>query len=182
MFRMFDINFDSIYKRENYNKFIYSGILLIALGTISFLYKGLGIKLVSWTLGITLLLLSYLNLKNINELNRYAPKSEIKPYKRIQFFLLVTVVLLFLFPKGIQGIISYIFGLYFISKKLVKFFKYKNNPYYRFNFGDIFTLILGVTLVLSPLFLSKFIASLLSMIIILIGFYLFNIGKRLKFN
>lgn len=180
MFRIFDINFESIYKRENYNKFIYSGILLIILGVVSFLYKGLGIKLVSWTLGIAMLLLAYLNLKSINELNRYAPKNEIAPYKRIQFLLLSIALLLFLFPQKIQGIISSAFGIYFIFTKLVKIFNGRNNPYYNFGFGDMFTLVIGLTLVLSPLFLSKFIASLLSILIILIGFYLFNTGKKLK--
>ncbi|MGL6104748.1 DUF308 domain-containing protein [Romboutsia sp.] len=180
MFRIFDINFDTIYKKENSSKFTVLGALLIILGVISFLYKGLGIKLVSWTLCLTMLFLAYLNFKNINELNRYAPKSEVVPYKRIQFILLTIAILLFLFPQKIQGLISFAFGIYFIYTQLAKFFKGRNNPYYSFGFGNIFVLVIGFTLVFSPLFLSNFIASMLSILIILIGGYLFSTGKKLK--
>lgn len=180
MFRLFNINFDTIYKKENSSKFIYLGALLMALGLFSFLYKGFGIKLVSWTLSIAMLFLAYLNLKNINELSRYASMEEISPYKRIQFVLLSIALLLFLFPQKIQGFISSVFGIYFIYTQLSKYFKGKSNPYYNFGFGDIILLILGFTLIFSPLFFSKFIVSVLSIFIILIGLYLFSTGNKLK--
>ncbi|MGL5348372.1 MAG: DUF308 domain-containing protein [Peptostreptococcaceae bacterium] len=180
MFTMFNINFDNVYKKENSNKFTVIGIILLALGVISFFYKGLGIKLVSWALSITLLFLAYLNLKNINELRRYASKNEILPFTRIQAILLISALLLFIFPHRIQGVISSLIGLYLIITQVIQLVKSRNNPYTRFGFGTIFTLIFGFTLVFSPLFLSNFIASLLSILIILIGAYLLSTGNKLK--
>lgn len=180
MFKMFNINFDSVYKKENSTKFTVMGIILLALGVISFFYKGIGIKIVSWSLSIALLFLAYLNLKNINELKRYASKSEISPFTRIQFVLLVSALLLFLFPQKIQGLISSLIGLYLIISQVSQLIKQRSNPYFKFGFSSIFSLILGFTLVFSPLFLSNFIASLLSILIILIGAYLLSTGNKLK--
>ncbi|MGL5312579.1 MAG: DUF308 domain-containing protein [Peptostreptococcaceae bacterium] len=180
MFSMFNINFDSIYKKENSTKFTIIGILLLALGVISFFYKGIGIKLVSWSLGIALLFLAYLNLKNINELRRYAPKNEVAPFTRLQFIILVVALLLFIFPQKIQGLISSLFGAYFIINQIIKIIKGRNNPYHKLGAGDIFVLLFGFTLVFSPLFLSNFIASMLSLLIILIGVYLLSTGNKLK--
>jgi len=180
MFSMFNINLNNIYKKENSTKFIVIGFLLLILGVVSFLYKGLGIKLVSWSLGIALLFLAYLNLKNINELRRYASKSEITPFIRLQFIILITAVLLFLFPQRIQGFISSLFGLYLIFTQIANIIKERNNPYYKFGSLNIFMLLIGITLVVSPLFLSNFIASILSILIILIGSYLLSTGNKLK--
>lgn len=181
MFSMFNINFNSIYKKENSAKFTVIGILLLALGFISFFYKGIGIKLVSWSLGVVLLFLAYLNLKNINELRRYAPKNEIAPFTRLQFIILFIAILLFIFPQRIQGLISSLFGAYLIINQIIKILKVRNNPYYKFGAVDVFMLLFGFTLVFSPLFLSKFIASMLSLLIILIGSYLLSTGNKLKY-
>ena len=180
MFQIFNLNVDSFYKKENSSKFILTGILFLALGILSFLYKGLGVKIVSWTLAIVLLFLAYLNLKNINELKRYAPKNEITPFTRIQFLLLIAVFLLLLFPNKIQGLISSIFGLYFLFSQFMKIIRQKNNPYYRFTIWNLLGLILGFTLVFSPFFLSNFIASILSLLIILLGANLLSTGNKLK--
>ena len=180
MFSIFNINFNNIYKKENSTKFIIIGFLLLILGVISFLYKGLGIKLVSWSFGIALLFLAYLNLKNINELRRYASKSEISPFTRLQFIILVSAVLLFLFPQRIQGFISSLCGLYLIFTQINKMIKQRSNPYYRFGASNLFLLLIGITLVVSPLFLSNFIASILSVVIILIGSYLLSTGNKLN--
>lgn len=180
MFQFFSFNFDTLNKKENSTKFLIMGYLLVALGVFSFIYKGLGIKLVSWTLAIALLFIAYLNLKNINELKRYASKEEISPYTRSQFILLIAVVLLFLFPEKIQSMVSFIGGAYIIFSQITKIVSNKNNPYYSFGFGSILMLLVGLTLIMSPLFLSRFIVSILSLIIVLIGFQLISTGNRLK--
>lgn len=180
MFQAFNIKLDNIYKKENSTKFLVMGILLLSLGILSFLYKGIGIKIVSWTLAMTLLFAAYLNLKNINELKRYAPKNEITPFIRMQFIFLVGAILLILFPNKIQGFISSLFGIYFIFTQLLRMLKGRKNPYYKLGFWSIFELILGFTLVFSPFFLSKFIASILSILIILLGAHLLSTGKKLK--
>lgn len=180
MFQIFNLNIDNFYKKENSFKFIIMGILFLTLGMLSFLYKNLGVKIVSWTLAIALLFLAYLNLKNINELKRYAPKDEIAPFTRIQFLLFIGALLLLLFPNKIQGLISSIFGLYFLFSQFSKIFKEKNNPYYRFSIWNLLGLLLGFTLIFSPFFLSNFIASILSLLIILLGINLLSIGNRIK--
>lgn len=180
MFQIFNFNFTSLNKKENASKFTIIGSILLILGVLSFFNKTIGIKLISWALGIILLFIAYLNLKNINELKRYASKEEIAPHQRMQIFLLVGVVLLFLFPQKIQGFISSIFGIYLVTNQLIKIVNSKSNPYYRFGFWNIVEFIIGLTLIVSPLFLSRFIASILSVVIISIGLYLISTGSRLK--
>lgn len=180
MFQFFNINFNGVNKKENATKFIVLGLVLIILGTLSLLYKNLGIKIVSWLLGLSLLFIAYLNLKNINELSRYASKEELKPYKRNQAIVLSFVVLLFIFPTKIQGFISSIVGMYLVISQLLKITSSKNNPYFKFGLSNIFIFLLGIILIISPLFLSKFISSIMSFIVIIIGLNLFNIGNRLR--
>lgn len=180
MFQFFSFNFDSLNKKENATNFLIIGYLLVVLGIFSFIYKGFGIKLVSWTLAIALLFIAYLNLKNINELKRYASNNEIAPYTRSQAILLIAVFLLLLFPEKIQSIVSFIGGAYIIFTQIRRIISNKNNQYYTFGFGSILMLLIGLTLILSPLFLSRFIVSIMSLIIVLIGFQLISTGNRLK--
>lgn len=180
MFQFFNINLYGLNKKENANKFISIGLVLIVLGTLSLLYKSLGIKIVSWLLGLSLLFIAYLNLKNINELSRYESKETLKPYKRNQAVLLLFVVLLFLFPTKIQGFISSIIGAYLVVNQLLKIAASKNNPYFRLGLSNILIFLFGITLIISPLFLSKFISSIMSFIVIIIGLNLFAIGNRIR--
>ena len=167
MFQFFNINFDGVNKKENATKFISIGLVLIVLGTLSLL-------------GLSLLFIAYLNLKNINELSRYASKEELKPHKRNQAIILFFVVLLFIFPTKIQGFISSVIGAYLVVNQLLKIAASKNNPYFRFGLSNIFAFLFGITLIISPLFLSKFISSIMSFIVIIIGLNLFTMGNRLR--
>ncbi|WP_122639455.1 MULTISPECIES: DUF308 domain-containing protein [unclassified Romboutsia] len=180
MFQFFNINLDGLNKRENATKFIALGLILIILGTLSLVSKGFGIKLVSWILGLSLLFIAYLNLKNINELSRYTPKEELKPYKQSQTILLILVVLLFLFPTKIQGFISSVIGAYLLVNQLLKFITNKNNPYFRFGLWNVIVIFFGITLIMSPLFLSRFISSIMSFIVLMIGLSLFAKGNSLR--
>lgn len=180
MFQFFSFNFDSLNKKENATKFMVIGYLLVVLGFFSFIYKGSAIKIVSWALALALVFIAYLNLKNINELKRYASKSEIAPYTRSQGILLIVIILLILFPVKIQSIVSFLGGAYIIYTQVSRIIKNKNNPYYRFGLGSIIMLIIGLTLVFSPLFLSRFIVSIISLIIVLIGFQLISTGNKFK--
>ncbi|EGT3730496.1 hypothetical protein ES909_15040, partial [Clostridioides difficile] len=89
MYTNFNIDFNNFNKKENAIKFMLMGVLLIILGLLCLTFKTLGIKLISWTFGIALLFFAYLNLKNINELKRYATKEEIKPSINIQWVLII---------------------------------------------------------------------------------------------
>lgn len=180
MFQIFSFNFDGLNNKNNSTKFLAIGYTLVVLGILSFIYKGIGIKLVSWLLASSLLFVSYLNLKNINELRRYASKEEISPYTRTQAILLVTAGLLFFFPERIQSLVSSLVGIYIIYSQIKKYIVNKNNPYYRFGFGSIIISLIGLTLIFSPLFLSRFIVSFMSLIVVLIGINLVSLGNKFK--
>ncbi|MGX4599303.1 DUF308 domain-containing protein [Faecalimicrobium sp. JNUCC 81] len=180
MFQIFNINFDNMLKKENSTKFILIGVLLLVLGAFSFFNKYLGIKIISMALSIVLLFFAYLNLKNINDLRRYASKEEIRPFTNLQMILLISAVVLFLFPEKIQVLISSTAGAYIIFSQVKRLIVNKNNPYYRFGALNILTILFGFTLILSPLFLSRFIVSILSILIMLIGSYLVSMGNKLK--
>ena len=180
MIQFFNINFDGLNKKENSSKLIFIGLSLIILGAVSLIYKDFGIKIVSWILAIALLFLAYFNLKNINELSRYASRNEIRPYKRIQWLLLILSILLFIFPSKIQGFISFIIGAYIIINQLLKISSSKTNPYFRFGLSNIISILFGISLIVSPLLLSKFISSIISIIVIIIGVNLFAKGNIIK--
>lgn len=180
MFQMFNINFSNMYKKENSAKFMIIGVLLIGFGVLSFINKGIGIKLLSFAFSLLLLFFAYLNLKNINELRRYAPKEEIKPFIGIQCIFLISAILLIVFPTKIQIFISSIFGIYIIYSQIINLIRNKNNPYYRFGTFNLIKVIFGFILIFSPFFLSRFIVSILSLILILIGFSILSVGNKLK--
>ncbi|MFR3072614.1 MAG: DUF308 domain-containing protein [Paeniclostridium sp.] len=175
-----NFSFNSFNKKENANNFIILGIILLVVGTISLLFRGVGIKLLSFGLGAITLFLAYLNLKTINELKRYESKENIKPYIDKQIILLIVAILFFVFPQKVQGFFSSILGAFLVVNQLMLLIKGKNNPYIKFNGFNGFLLICGLLLIVSPLFLSGFIATFLSLILVLIGFQLLSIGNRLK--
>lgn len=182
MIQFFNINFNNIYKKENKNKFKTIGFLLLCFGIYSFFNKHMGIKIVSFSIGITLIFFAYLNYKNnIVELKRYASSKEIKPFILIQIIFILGALLLFLFPKKIHIFISSLFGIYIILKQIAFIFYNKNNPYSKFGFLNIILLLFGFTLLVSPLILSRFIVSILSILVIIIGFFLISISNKLKY-
>lgn len=181
MIQFFNINFDNIYKKENYSKFMIMGLALLFLGVFSFFNKYIGIKIISFALSALFIFFAYLNYKNnIVELKRYAPSEEIKPFRVLQFILLVSALVLILFPEKIQIFISLLCGIYIVSKQIINIIQNKNNIYYKFGFFNIISFIFGFTLIVSPLILSKFIVSILSILIIMIGFYLLSVANKIK--
>ncbi|HBF4993346.1 TPA: DUF308 domain-containing protein [Clostridioides difficile] len=180
MYTNFNIDFNNFNKKENAIKFMLMGVLLIILGLLCLTFKTLGIKLISWTFGIALLFFAYLNLKNINELKRYATKEEIKPSINIQWVLIIACILLFVFPQKIQSIFSLFLGFYLIFNQLVALVNSKNNPYSKFTTWNIIKILFGICLILSPLFLSRFIVSIMSFFIILFGLVLFFSGNTAR--
>ena len=173
-------NFNNFNKRENANNFIILGVLLLVVGTISLLFRNIGIKLLSYGLGTITLFLAYLNLKVINELKRYESKDKIKPYINKQILLILVAILFLLFPQKIQGFFSSILGAYLVVNQLMILIKSRNNAYIKFSGFNGFLLICGLILIISPLFLSSFIATSLALIMVLIGFQLLSTGNNLK--
>ncbi|MGL5756863.1 MAG: DUF308 domain-containing protein [Paraclostridium sp.] len=175
-----NFNFNNFNQKKNANNFIMLGILLLVVGTVSLLFKNLGIKLLSFGLGAIALFLAYLNLKVINELKRYESKEKVTPYVTREIILIAIAILFFVFPQQIQGFFSSILGAYLVANQIIFLIKSKNNPYIKFNSFNLFLLICGLILVVSPLFLSGFIATFLALILVLVGFQLLSTGNRLK--
>lgn len=167
-------------KKENAGKFILIGTLLLVLGTISLLFRHIGIKIVSFTIGLVCLILAYFNLKTINELRRYETKNVLKPYKIKQSILIMVAILFFVFPEQIQGFFSSIAGAFLVMNQIMRLIASKKNPHQSFTNFNGFLLIIGLVLILSPLFLSSFIATFTSLILVLIGFQLLSTGNKLK--
>lgn len=177
---MFYFDFNSYNKKEYANKFIISGSVLLTIGLSAFFFKNLGVRLISYGVSFLFLFLSYLNLVNINDRKRYQSKKEVRPYELMQIFLIFVAFLFLIFPEKIQGMISVFFGVFTILKVLGEFLLNKNNLYYRFNFSKIFSVITGFVLIISPLFLSKFIVSMMAFIISLIGINVLFLGTRMR--
>lgn len=167
-------------KKENVNKFIISGIVLVLLSLVSIFFKELSVRLISYSVAFLLLFISYLNLLNINERRRYQSKKEVRPFIVSQVILILISVLFIIFPTKIQASISIFFGIYILIKNVFEYIRNKNNPYYKFSFSKVFSIILGATLIISPLFLSKFIISIMSFLIFLIGLTLVSFGFNIK--
>ena len=174
-FKFVDFN-----KKENANKFILVGALLLVLGTISLLFRNVGITLVSFSIGLICLVLAYFNLKTINELRRYETKTVIRPYIIRQSMLIIAALIFFIFPQQIQGLLSSIAGAFLVVNQILTLISSRKNPYKSFTVFNGFLLVVGLALILSPLFLSSFIASFIAFILIMIGFSLLSTGNKLK--
>lgn len=167
-------------KKENINKFIISGVVLILLSLISIFFRELSVRLISYSVAFLFLFISYLNLLNINERRRYQSKKEVRPFVISQVFLILIAITFIIFPTKIQASISIFFGVYILVKSIFEYIRNKNNPYYIFSFSKVFSLLVGIILIISPLFLSKFIISIMSFLIFLIGTTLTSFGFSIK--
>ena len=175
-----NFNFNNFNKKEDANKFILFGALLLVLGFSSFIFSGIGIKLISYAVASILLFFIYINLKNINELRRYEPNEKVRPYVIMQGVLIVLTLILLIYPQKVQAMISYVFGGYILLNSLLEFIRNKNNPMYHFGFLKVIKIMFGFMFILSPLFLSAFISNILSLIVIFIGLSLISNGRNLK--
>ena len=174
-FKFIDFN-----KKENANKFILVGALLLVLGTISLLFRHVGITLVSFSIGLICLVLAYFNLKTINELRRYETKTVIRPYIIRQSMLIIAALIFFIFPQQVQGFLSSIAGAFLVVNQILTLISSRKNPYKSITVFNGFLLVVGLALILSPLFLSSFIASFIALILVMIGFSLLSRGNKLK--
>lgn len=75
---------------------------------------------------------------------------------------------------------SIVLGILLLSIQIKKYLDYKRHmlPYY--GLTDLVKLLVGLMLIMSPLFLSKFIVGILSFIAILVGVYFISIGIKIE--
>jgi hypothetical protein len=177
---LFNFNFDSFHRKENSLKFFLISFLLIGLGLYCLIYTRNAIKFVSWSFAVVLLFVAYFNLKNINELSRYAPKEEIRPYKQIQAIILFTCLLLFLFPIELQKFIYLALGIFLLIFNIKKNVIVESKYSYVLTGGTLYALIFSVFLIIFPLFFSKLITIIVSLLIIFIGHQFLVLSVMLK--
>lgn len=171
-----NFNFSGIFDSKNSKKFIVLGVILLAIGTYCISRKNIGINVFSWGMGIAFLYGAWLSLKNLNELTRYSDKKEINKARMKCMGLFVTAILLFIFPKQVNTLLSISIGLFLLVRELQNYMNYRRFSTVYFSTSNVLKLLVGILLIVSPLFLSRFLVSILSGIVIIFGVYFIVVG------
>ena len=149
------IYFLNFYDKKNYKKLIILGVILLSIGFYCISRKSVGINIFSWGIALCFLYATWLAFKEVNELNKYAVKSQV------------------------NMILSILLGIYLLYKEIRYFLKCRNYAGYSFGTWDIIKVILGLMLIISPLFFTRFLVSVLSFIAIVFGISFIAAGVRL---
>ncbi|MEG0465589.1 MAG: DUF308 domain-containing protein [Peptostreptococcus sp.] len=156
------------------------GVILLAVGAYCLSKKTIGVNVFSWGIGIAFLYGAWLKLKDFNELNRYADKVEVKRARNTSIILFVIALLLFIFPKYVNMALSIALGAYILYYEMSRYLKNRRYSTYYFGAWNIIKVVIGVLLILSPLFLTKFLVSILSFIAIIFGINFMTTGIKLR--
>lgn len=178
----FNINFMDIYDRKNYKKLIILGVILLSIGFYCISRKSVGINIFSWGIALCFLYGAWLAFKEVNELNKYAPRSQVNKMRIRCLAFFVVALLLFAFPKQVNMVLSILLGAYVIYIEVKYYMSSRKYVGYTFGTWNIVKLILGILLIISPLFLTKFLVSILSFIAIFFGINFIAAGIRLGNN
>ena len=162
------IYFVNFYDKKNYKKLIILGVILLSIGFYCISRKSVGINIFSWGIALCFLYAAWLAFKEVNDLMRL---------RSLTF--LVIAVLLFIFPRQVNMLLSILLGIYLLYKEVRYFMKCRKYAGYTFGTWDIIKLILGLMLIISPLFFTKFLVSVLSFIAIVFGISFIVAGVRL---
>lgn len=176
------IDFNNFYKKENSTKLIILGVILLAVGVNCISRKTMGINVFSWGMGIALLYVAWLCLKEVNELRRYATKKEVNKYRIIGVGSLIIAILLFAFPLYVNMALSVVFGIYILYYEISGYLRNRRYAYYRFGTWKILKIVIGILLIVSPLFLSRFMVTILSAITIIFGVNFLTTGLGIRNN
>lgn len=177
---IFNFNLNDFLKNKDGKKIIIMGVTLLAVGIYCSTRRNMGINIFSWGLSLVFFYGAWLSLKELNQLTKYAAKSDIRRQRYYLYSCLAIAILLIVWPKWVNMVASIVLGLLLLSIQIKKYLDYRRHrlPYY--GLGDLVKLLVGLMLIMSPLFLSKFIVSILSFIAILIGIYFINIGIKIE--
>ena len=180
-FKVNSIFFD-FYDRNNYKKFVVLGVILLSIGFYCIFRKSVGINILSWGLALCFLYAGWLAFKEVNELNKYAQRSQVN-LMRLRFLIfLVIALLLFIFPREVNMFISITTGLFLLFRELRTYLYSKKYASYNFTLWNIIKIILAILLIISPLFFTRFLVTILSFIAIVFGINFISIGIRLVNN
>lgn len=177
---IFNYNLNDFYKNKDGKKIIILGVTLLAVGIYCSTRKYMGINIFSWGLSLVFFYGAWLALKELNQLTKYAAKSDIRKQRYYLYGCLLMAILLIIWPKWVNMVASIVLGILLLSIQIKKYLDYKRHmlPYY--GLTDLVKLLVGLMLIMSPLFLSKFIVGILSFIAILVGVYFISIGIKIE--
>lgn len=166
---IYTFNSNNFYDKKNSRKLIVLGVILLAVGAYCISRRYAGIQIFSWGMGIVSLYASWLCLKEMNELRRYAERKKVRRMRMYCLGFLLLTILLFVFPTWTNLVLSIALGIYLIIREIQN----------RKNL-NVFKLVLGIILVISPLFLTSFLVSILSFICILVGISFLSAGLKMR--
>lgn len=176
----FKLDLNNFFDRKNSKKFIILGVILLAVGVYCMTRKNISINIFSYGLALVFFYGSWLSLREINELGRYASKDDINKARISLFFLFIIAVLLILFPKTVNSIISILIGVYLIYNVMNRYIKNRKYEFYNITGFEIIKFVIGVVMIVSPLFLSRFLIGIFSTITIIFGMYFIITGVKLE--
>lgn len=176
---IYNFNFSNLFDKKNGKKFIILGVILLAIGTYCITKKNVGINIFSWGIGIAFVYGAWLSLRRLNELSRYADKNEIFKARLNCIGLFIIAILLFIFPKYVNIVLSVLLGVFLVYREIVTYISYKRFSRMYFGTANLVKLLIGIALIVSPLFLSRFLVSILSSIVVIFGIYFISIGIKL---
>ncbi|WAW14002.1 DUF308 domain-containing protein [Peptostreptococcus equinus] len=182
MFLNFNIN--SLFTKKNSTKLIILGVILLAIGSYCTTKRIVAINIFSWGMALAFLFAAFLALKEYNSLRPYASKKEVNKFRNLTITLVIIALMLIIFPKYMNMFMSMLIGSYIIVNQSIKYFK-QSKYYRRITLAFLLKILLGVLLIISPLFLANFLVSILSTISIIFGVYFIvtgiNIANERKF-
>lgn len=178
----FNFNLNDLYKKENSRRLIILGVILLAIGANCVSRKTMGIQVFSWGIAIAFLYGAWLCLKEVNELRRYASRKEVNKFRLIGTALLIVAILLFIFPVQVNMALSIAFGVYILWYEFVSYRRQRRYAYYNFGTWKVVKIVIGILLIVSPLFLTRFLVSILSMIAIIFGINFLTAGLGMRSN
>ncbi|WP_101772822.1 DUF308 domain-containing protein [Peptostreptococcus faecalis] len=169
-----------INNKKKYRNLIILGVILLAIGVYCLSKKTVGVSIFSWGIAIAFLYGGWISLKQLNELSRYESKSEINRARAYTIMFFAMAILLFVFPKTVNMILSIGLGIYILYQEAVKYLAMKNYFGSYFDTWAVIKLIMGVIMIISPLFLSRFLVSILSVIAIIFGMFFLMTGINIR--
>lgn len=180
MYMFLNFNLNNLYNKKNSRKLIILGVILLAVGAYCLSRKTVGVNVFSWGIAIAFLYGAWLKLKDFNELSRYADKSKIKKARNISIILFIIALLLFIFPKYINMALSIALGAYILYYEMSRYLRNRRYSTYYFGTWNMLKIVIAVLLIVSPLFLTKFLVSILSFIAIIFGINFMTTGIKLR--
>src|SRR3712207_1579814 len=180
MHYLFNFNLNDFYRNKDGKKIIVLGVSLIAVGIYCSTRRHMFIKIFSWGISLVFFYGAWLSLKELNQLTKYASRTEIKKQRLHLLGFLLMAILLIVFPKWINIVISMVLGVLIVSRQVSKCLNYRKYKIVHYGAMDMIIFLVGLMMIVSPLFLSRFIVGILSGIGILFGIYFLSVGIKIE--